>query len=117
MKDALDQLGKEIGVKGSLVLTKDGMVVASCLTKHQDENVLSAISSNAIRAVNDALGRLRSGAFQSLIASAEFGKLSMVDCGDVYLVVVLEKQIQADLTMLAIHSTARKIRNLGSFTS
>lgn len=117
MKEALEQLAKEIGVKGSLILTKDGMVVASSLQKHLDENVISAIASTAIRAINDSLGKLQNGPFQFLVVNAEFGKLSLIECGDVYLVVVLEKQIQSDLAMLSIQSAARRIRNLGSMAS
>ena len=37
-----------------------------------------------------------------------------IETGDAYLVVVLDKHINVDFTMLAVSSTARKIRNLGS---
>jgi predicted regulator of Ras-like GTPase activity (Roadblock/LC7/MglB family) len=37
-----------------------------------------------------------------------------IETGDAYLVVVLDKHINVDLTMIAVASAARKIRNLGS---
>jgi hypothetical protein len=36
------------------------------------------------------------------------------ETGDAYLVVVLDKHINIDFTMLAVASAARKIKNLGS---
>ena len=39
MRSVLKRLNDVVGVKGSLVVTRDGMVVAACLSKQLEEDI------------------------------------------------------------------------------
>jgi hypothetical protein len=116
MRDVLLGLNKEVGVRGSMILTRDGVVVASEIGPPLNGDQVAAIASNAINRTNASLRAVGAGDFLRVLFDATFGKLIFMGTGDAYLVVVLDKQINVDFTMLAVASAARKIRNLGSMT-
>ena len=47
MVSILEELNKEIGIIGSIVVTPDGMVVASALGPDLDDETVAALASNA----------------------------------------------------------------------
>jgi predicted regulator of Ras-like GTPase activity (Roadblock/LC7/MglB family) len=114
MKDVLQSLNKEVGVKGSLILTKDGVVVATEIMPPLNGELVAAIVSNAIQRIIASMKGLGAQSFSRYLFNASYGKMIFIETGDVYLVVVLDKHINIDFTMLAVASAARKIKNLGS---
>jgi predicted regulator of Ras-like GTPase activity (Roadblock/LC7/MglB family) len=114
MKDVLVSLNKEVGVKGSMIVTRDGVIVASEIPPPLNSEQVAAIASNSIQRVNGALRGLGANNFSRYLFNSSYGKMIFTETGDVYLVVVLDKHINIDFTMLAVASAARKIRNLGS---
>jgi uncharacterized protein len=114
MKDVLLSLNKEVGVKGSLIVTRDGVVVAQEIVPPLNGDAVAAIASNSIQRVNASLRELGGNNFARYLFNSTYGKMIFTETGDAYLVVVLDKHINIDFTMLAVQSAARKIKNLGS---
>lgn len=114
MKDVLEGLNQEVGVKGSMVVTRDGVVVAAEIPPPLNSDVVGAIASDSIRRINSALDDLGSNEFMRFFFRSTFGRMMFIETGEAYLVVVLDKDINVDFTMLAVASVARKIRNLGN---
>ena len=114
MKDVLLNLNKEVGVKGSMVVTRDGVVVAAEVHPPLNGEIVAAIASNSIQRVNASLHELGATNFSRYLFNSTYGKMIFTETGDAYLVVVLDKHINIDFTMLAVASAARKIKNLGS---
>ena len=114
MRDVLQGLNKEVGVKGSLILTKDGVIVASEIPQPLNGELVAAIASNAIQRIIASLRGLGGQSFSRYLFNASYGKMIFIETGDAYLVVVLDKTINVDFTLLAVASAARKIKNLGS---
>ena len=112
MLEVLKDVNKEVGVMGSLVLTTDGIVIASLIGVGLQEDAVAARSANAIRSFNKELSTIGASPFSRLVISSAHGKMVFIVCGDSYLVVVLDKHINADLTLLSIASASRKIRNM-----
>ena len=112
MRDVLVSLNKEVGVKGSLILTRDGVVVASEVPPPLNGDQVAAIASNAIQRILASLRGLGAKSFSRYLFNATYGKMIFTETGDAYLVVVLDKHINVDFTMLAVTSTARKIRTM-----
>ncbi|MBI3271040.1 MAG: roadblock/LC7 domain-containing protein [Planctomycetes bacterium] len=88
MKKILGELNQEVGVRGSLVLTPDGMVVASNLAVDLQEDLVAAIASSALQTIRRALGQLGESGFSRLVLNATYGKMVFVDLRIAYLVVV-----------------------------
>ena len=114
MREVLLGLNKEVGVKGSMIVTRDGMVVAAEIAPPLISDQVGAIASDSIRRINQSLRDLRSNEFTKFLFNSTYGRMIFIETGDAYLVVVLDKHINVDFTMLAVASAARKIRNLGS---
>jgi predicted regulator of Ras-like GTPase activity (Roadblock/LC7/MglB family) len=116
MRDVLLSLNMEVGVKGSMIVTRDGVVVASEIKPPLNGDILAAIASSSIQRANSGLREIGAGNFTRFLFNATYGKVLFIDTGDAYLVVVLDKGINVDFTMMAVSSAARKIKNLGSMT-
>lgn len=114
MKEILTDLNKEVGVKGAMVVTHDGVVVTSEIGPPLNGDQVAAIASNSIKDINSSLGSIGANAFTKFIFNSTFGKMVFLDSGSVYLVVVLDKHLNLDFTMLAIASAGRRIRSKGS---
>ena len=114
MREVLLDLNKEVGVKGSMILTRDGVVVASEIAPPLVSDQVAAIASSSIKRINASLREIEAKDFMRFMFSSTYGKMIFTETGDAYLVVVLDKHINIDFTMLAVTSAARKIRNLGS---
>jgi len=112
MKKILAELNQEVGVRGSMVVTPDGIVVASDLGVGLQEDLVAAIASSAIQSIKRALADLGHEGLQQMIINSAHGKLVFVDIGVGYLVVVLDKRLNMDLTQIAISGAAYRIRNL-----
>jgi predicted regulator of Ras-like GTPase activity (Roadblock/LC7/MglB family) len=102
MKDVLTSLNKEVGVKGSMIVTRDGVVVAAEIPSPLNSDQVAAIASNSIQRVNSALRGLGAKNFSRYLFSSSYGKMIFTETGDAYLVVVLDKHINIDFTMLAV---------------
>jgi predicted regulator of Ras-like GTPase activity (Roadblock/LC7/MglB family) len=112
MLDVLRQLNREVGVKGSIILTRDGIVVASELGHGLQQETVAAIASAVVQSFNRTLLALQETPFSKFIFTAAHGRMVFVATGEAYLAVVLDKDIKIDVTMLSIEGAARRINNL-----
>ena len=113
MRNVLKGLNETIGIRGSMVVSDDGMVIASCLGRQLDEDKVAAMASNAVMSIRRALGRQDLPNFIRFTLSASHGKLVFTDTGIAYLVVVMDRNIDLGPTDIEIESAAMRIRSLG----
>lgn len=113
MRRILKQLNDVVGVKGSLVVTKDGIVIASHLSKQLEQDVVAAIAANVIRSTRRSFEShgLRHFARFTLVAS--HGKMVLADTGPAFLVVVMDRNVELSPVDIEIESAAMRIRNMG----
>ena len=110
MREVLLELNETAGIRGSMILTRDGMVVSSCLGKGLDEEKVAAMASSIVVSTLRVLDARGLGAFARLTLSASHGKMVFVDTGAAYLVVVLERDIDLGPTAIEIRSATRRIQ-------
>ncbi|MBI4612570.1 MAG: roadblock/LC7 domain-containing protein [Planctomycetes bacterium] len=113
MERILATLNRAVGVKGSLIVHRDGIVVKSLLGPDMDTESVSALAAATIHATRRSLARMGLSAFSRLVLTATHGKMIFVDVDPTYLVVVTRRDINLDLTLLEIEGAAYKLRNLG----
>ena len=112
MRDVIGDLNKEVGVKGSMILTTDGVVVAADVRPPLDGDQVAAIASNSIQMINRSFLEVGSKEFTQFMFSSTYGKMIFSSTGAAYLVVVLDKSLNIDFTLLSIQSAARKIKSM-----
>lgn len=114
MLEVLEHLNGIPGVKGSLVMTPDGIVVASNIEDHLDDETTAAHLGQAVTRTHRLL---EAGAFPPLVEMvlvATRGKIVIVNLESCLLVVVTNQFIDLDVGVLEIKSAAMRIRELGT---
>ena len=110
MREILESLGDRFGVRGSLLLTRDGVVVASALQKDMDAESVAALASAIISEAARATARLALGPTRRMILTAGFGRLLFEPFEELVLVVAIEPGLDIEHTLLEIAGPARRIR-------
>ncbi len=109
----LNQLNSTEGIKGSLIITPDGMPVTSQLPDNQDEETLAAVSSSIFLAISKSMEKLNTGGVIRYVLNAEFGRTFLVDLDKMILIILAEKDIKLAKVNVAIFQAANAIRKSG----
>jgi predicted regulator of Ras-like GTPase activity (Roadblock/LC7/MglB family) len=109
----LKGLNDIVGVRGSMVVSHDGMVIAACLGPALDEDRVAAIASTVVHKTSNALGKQEVEQFTRFTMTASQGKMIFTDTGIAYLVVVMDQRIDIGPAELEVESAARRIRSTG----
>ncbi len=113
MRSILKQLNDVVGVKGSLAVTKDGIVIASHLGRHLEEDMVAAMAAGVIRSTRRALEQHGLRHFDRFTLVASHGKMVFADTGPAFLVVVMDRNANVAPVQIEIESAAMRIRQLG----
>ena len=108
MEKILERLGSEAWVRGSMIVSDEGMVVLERIAKDLDRDAVAALASDLVTEVTDGLKESGATAFTRIVLSAKTAELVVVDCGSVYLVVIAAAGSEA--FYIEIDSAARKLR-------
>ncbi len=110
MRKILKGLNEIVGIRGSMVVSHDGMVVASCLGPPLDEEKVAAMASNVVMGTRRALDRHGLRNFSRFTMTSSHGKMVFTDTGIAYLVVVMDRNLDLGPTDIEIESAAMRIR-------
>ena len=113
MRNVLNDLNELVGIRGSLVVSRDGMVICSRLAGGLDEDRVAAMASNVVLRTSRALADRELGQFSRLSLTSCDGEMIFEAAGESYLVVVMERGIDLGQAELEIRSTARRVKALG----
>lgn len=102
MQEILIQLNRVRGVGGSLLVSGDGLPMASALREGLDENQLAATVGSLIEHSHSLAKHLNLGNPRHLHTTSEQGSLLLLVAGNGYLVVVIDAQ--ANLTLLQLET-------------
>lgn len=112
MKNILEELNQEVGIKGSMVITPDGIMVASALGPDLEEELVAAIVSSLLVAVKKVLIKVKApDQLNSCVLTADNGKIMFYDMGNSFLVVVADKSLRLDTSVIAIQSAMFRLKN------
>lgn len=109
----LKRLNSTDGIKGSLLMTPDGMPVTSLLGDGQDGDALAAISSSIFLAINKSMGKLDLGEVTRYVLCTEFGRVFIISLGKMILLVLAAQNIKIAQVNVAIFQAANSIKKSG----
>jgi predicted regulator of Ras-like GTPase activity (Roadblock/LC7/MglB family) len=109
----LKRLKDVVGVKGCLVVSKDGIVVASNLSSQVQQDVVAAMAANVVRCTKRALEGQGLSDFARYTLTSGHGKMSFTDAGPAFLVVLMDRNVDLAPVDIEIESAAMRIRNMG----
>lgn len=109
MKAILGKLNKTVGVRGSMVVNRDGIVAASDLAIEADETGVGAVTSSILSALEGALKRIHMGRFSRFIITGSEGKIAVVDAGQALLLVLLNRDVNMGMVNVEIKEAAAAV--------
>jgi uncharacterized protein len=110
VRDILGKLNKTNGVRGSMIVNRDGIVVASDFAIDIQETSIGAVASSILAALESALKRIQMGRFSRFIITGSENKLAMVDAGQAILLVLLNRDVNMGMVNLEIKDAAAAVR-------
>jgi predicted regulator of Ras-like GTPase activity (Roadblock/LC7/MglB family) len=109
MQEVLSELNKTSGITGSMLVGRDGIVIASDLDTSFDGETIGALASSISSAVTRSLERLQQSAFNQLTIEAADGKLFIVATPVGYLVVTTDGKVNLGLIRLEMRNAISQI--------
>ncbi len=108
MYDVLSELNKTTGVTGSVVVGKDGIVIAADLDAAFDGDTVGALAASITTNIQKSLERLETSPLSQVTVEADNAKLFFADAGLGILVVTTEKEVNIGLIRLEMkHAISR----------
>ncbi len=115
MEAILNKLEKEAWVRGSMIVSNEGMVVVERLAGDLDRDAVAALAGDLVTEVAGGLKEAGHEPFKRIVLSATTGDLVVVDCGTVYLVVITAAGSEA--FYIEIDSAAQQLKRLAPTTT
>lgn len=110
MYEILKRLNKIEGMHGTLVMGKDGLVVAADLGTDADENAVAAVASQILSSLQGALDRMGMGGLRTFSVTGREGKVVLADAGSVVLVALLDLDANVGLVAVEIKEAVNRLR-------
>ena len=106
----LEELNQAVGIKGSLVITKDGMFVAGRVGDGASVEMLAAVAGTVVGAAKKTFHVIGLGAFDRFLLRSSRGRVVFLDVGPAFLVVVADTTIPLEVALVDVNRTAYRIR-------
>ena len=110
MYEILNKLNKMEGVRGSLVIGRDGLVIAADLGTDVNEAAVAAVGSQILNSLQGALRRMQMGAFKRFVVAGRGGKIIIADAEVALLVVILELEANMGLAAVEIKEAIQEVQ-------
>lgn len=109
MRKIVEDLIRVDGVIGSLLVGKDGLVVASTLLDSEDAEVLGAMSAAVYGEIDKSTKRIGVGTLVDAIIDAQQGSILLLEARDLILVVITQRVVNLGLIKMEMRRAARRI--------
>jgi predicted regulator of Ras-like GTPase activity (Roadblock/LC7/MglB family) len=109
MRRIVEDLIRVEGVIGSLLVGKDGLVVASTLLDDEDAEVLGAMSAAVFGEIDKATKRIGVGMLIDSIIDAQDGSILLLEAKDLILVVITQRMVNLGLVKMEMRRAAKRI--------
>ncbi|MCS6889631.1 MAG: roadblock/LC7 domain-containing protein [Chloroflexus sp.] len=109
MRRIVEDLIRVDGVIGSLLVGKDGLVVASTLLDEEDAEVLGAMSAAVFGEIDKATRRLGVGNLVDSIIDAKDGSILLLEAKELILVVITQRTVNLGLVKMEMRRAAKRI--------
>ena len=94
MNEVLEQLNQAVGIKGSMVITRDGMSVASRMGEEIPQEMAAAMGASLLLRLRHALKVLSFKDPIRVLLRSSLGKIIVAEAGAAFLLVVADHRIK-----------------------
>lgn len=111
MYNILEELNKTSGIKGSMLVGNDGIIIAADLDTNLEDEALGALTSSIVSNVSKAMERLEQENPQKITIEGENSKIFLNNAGVGILAVVTEPSVNIGMVRLEIKSAISKLNS------
>ncbi|MGB9666264.1 MAG: roadblock/LC7 domain-containing protein [Candidatus Cryosericum sp.] len=108
MDEVLRNLNKEIGVMGSAIVSKDGLIIASGLD--QDDEAVAGMAASVFQSAATTSGIMSIGTINMITLESEKGKAFMIDLPDAFLVVLTDAEVNLGRLRIELRKAANLLK-------
>lgn len=113
IEEVLSGLRNVGGITASAALTRDGILIASDVSREVDAEIFAAMTATMTGAAETAMSEVKAGGIQRVIVEGESAKIISIGSGPKALLVVLtEPKASLGLALIKIGDASRKIARL-----
>ncbi len=116
MKHILEELNATLGAHGSLIVSKDGLLIAAAVANVQVDR-LAAMGAAILSDVRRSLAAAGMSEFTQCEVAAEQGKVILVAAGPTYLLVLVGARVEIGPGSMEIRSAARQVAKAAEFAA
>jgi len=109
MYQILEGLNKTSGIVGSMVVGKDGIVIAADLNTQVEEEAIGALAASITANVQKSLDRLKTSPLHQVTIESDNAKLFFTDAKIGILVVIAETDVNIGLVRLEIRNAVLRL--------
>ncbi|MEW6685105.1 MAG: roadblock/LC7 domain-containing protein [Candidatus Edwardsbacteria bacterium] len=109
MHEILNEINATAGVRGSMIVDKDGLVIISNLMLGLEERAISAMVASIYRDVELALGNLGQEKVAAVSLYASAGNIIFLCAPNCILTVITEKEVNLGLVSLKMKASLEKL--------
>ena len=109
MRRIVEDLIRVDGVIGSLLVGRDGLVVASTLMDDEDAEVLGAMSAAVFGEIDKTTRRIGVGTLVDTIIDAQQGSILMLESRDLILAVITQRMVNLGLVKMEMRKAAKRV--------
>ncbi len=110
LKLVLEKFNDNPGVAGSIVCTRDGILIESRLSERFNDDTISALVSSVGLMLNNVCRSLDYEPFSRYHMFASRGNVIIVDLGKSFFVALLEKTVDSAQINVAIYQAANELK-------
>lgn len=111
MYNVLGELNKTSGVRGSMVVGSDGIIIAADLDSRLEDETVGALAASIVSNVGKALERLKQQNADRIMIESDAGKIFLNDAGVGILAVITEPEVNVGMVRLEIKNAVAMMKS------
>lgn len=113
LRRILTQLDSAVPVEASMIVTRDGIVLAHDLPRGQDTETFAAMSATMLGAAETAAGQLKKDVPTHVMVGMDKGLMVCVGAGNIaFIVATADQQIKTGLLLVQMREASEKVKQL-----
>ena len=110
MYEILGDLNKTSGVRGSMVVGSDGIIIAADMDAQLEDETVGAMAASIVSSIDKALERLKQPKPEKVTIEADDGKIFLSDAGVGILAVISDPEVNVGLIRLEIKNALSRMK-------
>lgn len=112
MNDILKRINKIPGVRGTMIIGEDGLLVASDLSGDEDPNALAAVASSVGSTVASATTRMETGEFSRCLLKGSKGSVVLLSVREAILLTLIRKDANMGMVLVELKDASQELAGL-----